>query len=74
MAAFQPKLEQPQKFEGQMDSEILATFIWQLKNYFALTNIQEGNRKARVAAMLLTKSAAVWLRAREYDLTELSWD
>ena len=59
---FAVKLEQPAKFEGQMDHEILATFIWQVENYMALAGVTDAVQQARFASMLLTKSAAIWLR------------
>ena len=36
---FAIKLEQPAKFEGQMDHKILATTIWQVEKYMVLTGI-----------------------------------
>ena len=58
---FAVKLEQLAKFEGQMDHEILATFIWQVENYMALTGVTDAVQQARFVSMLLTKSAAIWL-------------
>ena len=58
---FTIKLEQPAKFKGQMDHEILATFLWQVENYMALTGVTDAVRQACFASILLTKSAAIWL-------------
>lgn len=69
----QIKLDQPARFEGQMDHEILATFIWSAENYFALTGLNDQVAQARLAAMWLTKSAAIWLRHQNYSFAMLTW-
>ena len=71
---FTIKLEQPEKFEGQMDHEVLATFVWQCENYFALTGLADAGAQARFASMLLTKSASVWLRHQNYAFNTLTWN
>ena len=58
---FAVKLEQLAKFEDQMDHEILATFIWQVENYMALTGTTDALQQACFASILLTNSAAIWL-------------
>ena len=70
---FSIRLEQPTKFGGEMDLEILDAWLFQVENYFALSKVTEENTKARFATMLLEKSAAIWLRNKNYDLTKLHW-
>ena len=56
-----------------MDLEILDAWLFQVENYFELSKVTEENTKARFATMLLEKSAAIWLRNKNYDLTKLHW-
>ena len=70
---WQLKLDNPPHFEGQHDMEIVESWVYQLENYFALTNVVDTNIQARYATLLLTKSAAIWLKTKEYDLTTLTW-
>ena len=74
MANIQAKVDAPPRFEGEMDEERVSTFVWQCENYFALTQIANNNSKARMACMWLTKSAAVWLRYKHYNMNTLSWN
>ena len=74
MAQIQPKVDAPPRFEGDMDEERVSTFVWQCENYFALTQIANNNSKARMACMWLTKSAAVWLRHKHYNMATLEWN
>ena len=53
--------------------ERVESWVYQIENYFVLANVQNENLKARYATLLLTKSAAIWLRTRGYDLQTLSW-
>ena len=62
------KLENPPHFEGKHDMEKVESWVYQIENYFVLANVQNENFKARYATLLLTKSAAIWLRTRGYDL------
>ena len=70
---FQVKLEQPTKFEGSMDHEALASFIWLVENFFYLTNLTDPVAQAWLASMWLVNSAAVWLRHQGYNHDTLTW-
>ena len=48
---FQVKLEQFTKFEGSMDHEALASFIWSVENFFFLTKLTDPVAQARLASM-----------------------
>ena len=56
-----------------MDSEVVDAWVFQVENYFALAGIVDENVKARYASTLLVKSAAIWLRSRQYNMSTLSW-
>ena len=56
-----------------MDLEVLEAWIFQLENYFGLTGMIDNNVKARYSVMLLEKSAAIWLRNKQYDFATLEW-
>ena len=40
---WQLKLDNPPHFEGQHDMEIVESWVYQLENYFALTNVVDIN-------------------------------
>lgn len=44
-----------------------------MENYFALSGMVDENVKARFATMLLERSAAIWLRNKQYTLATLQW-
>ena len=48
--------------------EKVESWVYQIENYFVLANVSNENLKARYAALLLTKSAVIWLRTRGYNL------
>ena len=48
--------------------EKVESWVYQIENYFVLANVSDENLKARYATLLLTKSAAIWLHTRGYDL------
>ena len=50
-----------------MDLEILEAWLFQVENYFALMGMVDNNVKARFSVMLLDKSAAIWLRNKNYN-------
>ena len=50
--------------------EKVESWVYQIENYFVLANVSNENLKARYATLLLTKSAAIWLRTRGYDLQD----
>ena len=53
--------------------EKVESWVYQIENYFVLANVSNENLKARYATLLLTKSAAIWLYTRGYDLQTLTW-
>ena len=67
------KLESPPYFEGQHNMEKVESWVYQIKNYFVLAMYKTKNLKDRCAILLLTKSAAIWLHIRGYDLQTLAW-
>ena len=56
-----------------MDYEIVEAWLWNMENYFALTGLTDINQQARFASTLLAKSAAVWMRNQNYNLTTLTF-
>ena len=48
--------------------EKVESWVYQIENHFVLASVSDENLKARYATLLLTKSAAIWLRTRGYDL------
>ena len=66
------KLESPH-FEGQHDMEKVETWVYQIEYYFILANVKNENLKAKYATLFLTKSTAIWLHTRGYDLQTPTW-
>ena len=53
--------------------EKVESWVDQIENYFVLANVYNQNLKARYATLLLTKTAAIWLHTRGYDLQTPTW-
>ena len=54
--------------------EIVESWVFQVENYFHLCNVDDANKQARFATLLLTKSAAIWLHNAAYNMDYLTWD
>ena len=53
--------------------EVVESWVYQLENDFTLAAVTDTNIQARYATLLLTKSAAIWLRTKAYNLATLTW-
>ena len=47
------KLKQPDPFNGEMDAEVVARFLFGLEMYFQLTNTGDGHTQALFTTTLL---------------------
>ena len=62
------KLESPPYFEVQHDMEKVESWVCYIENYFVIANVQNSNLKAMYTTLLLTKSSALWLYPRGFNL------
>ena len=67
------KLDLPERFEGDMDYEVVESFIWSMDNYFELTSLVDPHQQAHFVSTRFSKSAQLWLRNQNFDFTLLVW-
>ena len=68
------KLEKSKSFTGVIKTDTVSVFIFQVEQYFALTNMVDANLQDGFASMLLTNNAAVWLQSQNLDWDLVDWE
>ena len=56
-----------------MDFEQVEAWLFTVDNYFNLVGLTDPIAQYRYAITLLSKSAAIWLRNQNFDLTKTTW-
>ena len=56
-----------------MDYKLATALIWYLEIFFQIIGLTNENLQARFASTLFVKSAVVWMRNRNNDLSMLKW-
>ncbi|KAA0051468.1 uncharacterized protein E5676_scaffold148G00230 [Cucumis melo var. makuwa] len=64
------KVLEPKPFCGARDAKALENFIFDLEQYFKVTNIVTEEAKVTLAMMHLSEDAKLWGRSRYIDIQE----